>query len=218
MDQISSLLQGGYAYLLIFQIVVVSSLFLLLIGMVLKRMKTEVGQIAAMPDIGAGTPTAAAANVAELEELKAKYAVLEEEMKKGGGTASPDTTAMQEKIKFLESKLLEYEILQEEIGSLSTLKNENEKLKKDLLSIQSATNQISTQEVPAEPKMVVPTDAPPATPEVVASAPAEPPGTDNPPTTPPPPADEAKPSTDQNLDGLLKEIDALSAQSNQAAK
>ena len=37
--------------------------------------------------------------------------------------------ALQDKVQYLEQKLLEYEILQEEISTLSVLKLENEKLK-----------------------------------------------------------------------------------------
>ena len=73
-----------------------------------------------------------------------------------------DAQALKEKVKFLESKLLEYEILQEEIGALSGLKIENEKLKKELMQKgpEGKTAAPAKPEAPAKP---APVAAPPPT-------------------------------------------------------
>ncbi len=62
------------------------------------------------------------------EELAAKEALLK--------SANEEGTQLKDKIRYLESRLMEYEIVQEEISALSTLRVENEKLKEDLLKFQ----------------------------------------------------------------------------------
>jgi len=71
----------------------------------------------------------------EYLELQARFFQLEQEfnLAKSSGL---DARPLQEKVKFLESKLLEYEILQEEISTLGQLKIENEKLKSDLVRLE----------------------------------------------------------------------------------
>lgn len=162
MEHITTFLQGGYAYLLIFQIVVVSSLFLLLISMLLRRLKSEALHFSS-PAAQASVEVAGAAvsTSADVEEWKSKCGALEEELQKVT-KFKEDHTALLEKVKFLESKLLEYEILQEEIGSLSNLKTENEKLKKELLQVQKETDKVpADKNVEASPAPV----APPVQPE-----------------------------------------------------
>lgn len=206
MDQIASLLQGGYAYLLIFQIVVVSSLFLLLISMVLKRMKQEAlhFSMASAPSADgtkAEAKTEGAASTGDVAEWKTKFESLDAEFQKLAKNG-PDQ-ALNDKIKFLESKLLEYEILQEEISSLSNLKSENEKLKGEMLRMQASLNGGRVPTADVVPSEKAPAPAPAPTPETAAaSAPtAEP-------TPEPTPAVPA--ATASELDGLLKEIDSLS--------
>jgi|GEM_PF-6022194 len=51
-------------------------------------------------------------------------------------SARAETDELKHKIDYLEGKLLEYEIVQEEIASLSSLKVENEKLREELVQMQ----------------------------------------------------------------------------------
>lgn len=53
-------------------------------------------------------------------------------------TARAETDELKHKIEYLEGKLLEYEIVQEEIASLSSLKVENEKLREEIVQMQRA--------------------------------------------------------------------------------
>lgn len=206
MEQISTLLQGGYAYLLIFQIVVVSALFLLLVTMVLRRMKTEVAHFSGV--VAATEGASHSATTEDSGEWKAKFLALEEDFLKSKA-GKDDHDALVEKVKFLEGKLLEYEILQEEIGSLSNLKTENEKLKTELSEIQASVNQTPVEAGSAPP--------PPVEPIVAVSTPPPPPPEPSPePVVVAAPAASAAPTAPQddamNLDGLLKEIDALAGQ------
>ena len=70
----------------------------------------------------------------QLEELKAKEAA-------GGDQASgpsEDLTKLEARIKELESKLSEYEIISEDIADLSFYKEENQKLQKELEALKNA--------------------------------------------------------------------------------
>lgn len=118
MEQISTLLQGGYAYLLIFQIFVVTALFLLLVVMVVRRIKNEALQTSGLVT----TTTGHAITSEDVAPLHARIKELEQENQRLGQSPNANAAELQEKITFLESKLLEYEILQEEIGSLGNLK------------------------------------------------------------------------------------------------
>jgi hypothetical protein len=51
---------------------------------------------------------------------------------------------LEEKVRYLESKLLEYDILQEELSSLSSLKQENERLTKQVEDFQAGHQSTST--------------------------------------------------------------------------
>jgi hypothetical protein len=142
---------------------------------------------------------------------------------------------LKEKVKYLESKLLEYEILQEEIGTLTALKLENEHLKQELGHFQqqpqmAAPTVAVAVEPPApvvpepphprlepEPTMAVAPEAAPPEPNVEATlaelgqipgasvvmTPAEP--------TPEPPAPAPAEDATSGLEGLLKQIDELTA-------
>ena len=59
---------------------------------------------------------------------------------------------LQQKVGFLESKLLEYEIVQEEIANLSLLKLENEKLREEIVKLKrNLTALPSTKEEMTDP-------------------------------------------------------------------
>lgn len=137
MEIFLNVLQGTYAYLLIFQILVVTVLLLALLWLVVRRTKESAlygGHATALPFTSLGhdgqptTNTIVAYSGASLTGgLLADAEV---------PPAAPATPAaqLQEKVKYLESKLLEYEILQEEISTLSALKVENEELRKKLIA------------------------------------------------------------------------------------
>lgn len=128
MHAIAESLQGAYAFILIFQIVVVTLLFLTLLALVIRRLRRS--QVDEESAVGEGSYLDANA-VAELGALKEKIASLQSDPE-GVKAIHDENKTLSEKIRFLESKLLEYEILQEEIGTLSALKIENEKLRSEL--------------------------------------------------------------------------------------
>lgn len=128
MHAIAETLQGAYAFILIFQIVVVTVLFLTLLGLVVRRLRT----VQAQEEIAEGiVSTIDPATLADLEALREKINALQAENEASRALGDENKTLI-EKVRYLESKLLEYEILQEEIGTLSALKIENEKLKSEL--------------------------------------------------------------------------------------
>ncbi len=157
-------LQGSYAYLLIFEIVVVSLLFLTFLWMLVRRIReaeaTDEVELSPSPRIETAQPQptvpAAVAAVVEanktLQDLKTQITVLEEEPGKAD-SLNHLNEELREKVRYLESKLLEYEILQEEIGTLSTLKAQNEELRQQLvLSGKTPPNPTSEGErTPSEP-------------------------------------------------------------------
>jgi cell division septum initiation protein DivIVA len=101
-----------------------------------------------------------------------------------------DTSALKKQIEFLEGKLLEYQIIQDEIASLSTLKQENEKLRQEIMGLQRTA-----------------TTAPTAAPTPPASAPLEEgPG----PTSFSSPQDPSEVSAKNQIDSLIQKIDELS--------
>ncbi len=137
MESIYQLLQGSYGYILIFQIIAVTGLFLFFLWMMAQRTKSAYSSSVNFPTADAGAAAGASMGItpSELQQLKEKCTKLEEEHSKMTALKE-EYEGLQQKIKFLESKLLEYEILQEEIGTLSSLKVENEKLKSELQSLQ----------------------------------------------------------------------------------
>ena len=72
----------------------------------------------------------------QLEELKAKEAA--GGAVAGDGTPSEDLSKLEARIKELESKLSEYEIISEDIADLSFYKEENQKLQKELEALKNA--------------------------------------------------------------------------------
>ena len=171
-----NVLQGAYAYVTLFLILVVSFLLLTLIWLIAKRAKEA---IEPSVDVVA-LPTSI-----ELEALKGELTTLSEENGRLKGS-SQELVKSNDKIKYLESKLLEYEILQEEIGSLSSLKVENEHLKAVLMQ-----NGIAFQ--PSQPHRTPETTKSPAT---VISV-------DTPAQAPP------QPKGGDDIEGLLSQIDEL---------
>lgn len=262
MNPISSVLQGSIAYVLIFEIIVVAALFLATLWIIMRRMRLAAAGGPEVSPIVAPVHQIPVEQTTEYRELNAKFVSLQAELEKGA-PAREDLEGLQSKVKFLESKLLEYEILQEEIGALSQLKAENERLKAELVKrggtipAPEATVQASPtpSEAPAaavpptptvvsesadaqqeidklfaefanQPPGATPTATAPEAPVVsaqvndpppaIATAPA---AVEPPPATPPPAAPEVAANTpppvstmeSPDLDALLKDIDALSA-------
>ncbi len=131
-------LPGSYAYLLVLQIVIVSTLLLFLLWLIARRLRevpeTE-PQTVVVPD--EAILRLSREQASKIEQLESQVA----ELDKGGAgvaQAAEKSKALEDKVRYLEQKLLEYEILQEEISSLSVLKIENEKLKAQILQLGGA--------------------------------------------------------------------------------
>jgi len=194
------LIQGTYAYLLVFQILVVTGLVLALISLVVRR--TREAHALASPESASNQNYVQTVVVDDgrVKDLEAKLGLLEDEnskLKASGG----DTKSLKEKVKYLESKLLEYEILQEEIGTLSALKVENEQLKQQLVQAERAPKLKATPQAPivepdamtAVPPMTVFFDGP--APDIAGGAPAT--------------AKEDGEAAASGLENLLAQIDNL---------
>lgn len=158
-NALTPMIQSSFAYLLVFQILMVTGLTLTGIWLWIQRIKRT--SILASK-IVAGEVVMATEGSQSLEVVKEEI-VTDFSMERGkletkiqelessnldlkNGLQSSDS--LREKVRFLESKLLEYEILQEEISTLRSLKQENEQLKA----------QISTHSRPVTPEpSVLPT-------------------------------------------------------------
>lgn len=139
---------------------------------------TPAPAVAAAPAESAA-PGVSAEQKAELEKamadkeqiiaaLKTEMATLQE--KSQGAT---DNTELEKKIKELQDKLAEYEIIEEDIANLSFYKNENAKLKDELQKLKATDLNL---DIPEEVRMADPANAvaeaaPEVAPEPVASAP-----------------------------------------------
>lgn len=137
MQPVLELMQGPYAYLLILQILIVTALFLSLIGLVIRRLRGVEAIEGPLVDIAAPpNPELEALSKEQSEKIRQLELQIDEIGGSGDIVAKLKEQGDQyaDKIKYLEQKLLEYEILQEEIGTLSQLKVENEKLKKEVLT------------------------------------------------------------------------------------
>lgn len=107
------------------------------------QLKQTLTEILAQAKTGLSTPAATAASTGgvsvetqtllqkELDDSKAKMAELKVALEKAQAQPT-DTTNYLEKIKELEGKLAEYEILEDDIADLSVFKEENLKLKAEL--------------------------------------------------------------------------------------
>jgi hypothetical protein len=208
--------QGAYAYILVLQIIAVSGLFLSLLWLLVQRIKESPREslpgVTAVPTAQVTAPELVAAAGAVSIDQEANQELLTENQN------------LNDKLKYLESKLLEYEILQEEIGTLSSLKIENEQLKSKLMELESNLTPASAPLIEPPEKVSTPfvDHSPgPGPSEIAVGATFDPPVQE---PLPEPqavqlPADvseasHSEPSTlvnasDPSLDGLLREIDAL---------
>jgi hypothetical protein len=133
--------------------------------------------------------------LAEIEKLKAELLAKQAEIEAaraggaagaGGAPGAPgsgpvltneEKATLEGKIKELQGKLAEYEIIAEDIADLSFFKEENAKLKKELDNMKSSAGAVVAAPAPAPAPAVAPADgAPPAAP-VAAPPPEAPPAT-----------------------------------------
>lgn len=135
MEPSSSPLSGALGYALIGEIIGVTALSLTAIGMMLKRLRN-----ASENEMAPVEATFRLEDSPEYIALMGKVEQLEGERKKREEekVSNPDVEQMRKTIAYLENKLLEYEIVQEEISTLGELKMENEKLKVELNSLRAS--------------------------------------------------------------------------------
>ncbi|CAN5620614.1 hypothetical protein BH10BDE1_BH10BDE1_09220 [soil metagenome] len=113
---------------------------------------------------------AAAALSTTLSEREAKIATLMTEIEvlktqaeanvaagAGGVDSSEDLAAQLEKVKELQAKLSEYEIIEDDIADLSIFKEENKKLKDEIEQLRAATQTAQVQVQTAQASVVDPT-------------------------------------------------------------
>lgn len=147
METFAAQVHGPFGWILAAEILIVCTLALATVFLLIKRIyrrdageavvtRTANGEFQLSSEEGSICPVPGVSEE-EVNSWKAKAAALEAETVKMAGMKS-EYEALQQKVKFLESKLLEYEILQEEIGTLSTLKVENEKLKKEIVALEGS--------------------------------------------------------------------------------
>lgn len=155
METIAHNLYGSYAYLLIFQIVLVAALSITLLVMLVKRIKASLTMLTDVALPSSVVPDTGAMQRLEQEkaELLTKIHSLESMLSEAEVPASvaEEKRTLFEKVKYLESKLLEYEILQEEIGSITALKAENQKLVQQLVQQLIQQQQVHPLEEPPAP-------------------------------------------------------------------
>jgi hypothetical protein len=148
--------------------------------------------------VAPGAPSGSGADPAELvklkQELDAKKAEVETLKSKAAKPHEDNTPELLTKIRDLESRLAEYEIIEDDIADLSHYKEENEKLKKQLADIGGA---------PADAASAAETSAPAPAPEV------------EPPVGPPMPTSEAvaaEPVANPLVEDFSKAVDNLQAE------
>jgi len=132
-----SALSGTMGYVLIGEITVVTLLSWVAVGMFLRRLRYPENQ-APEPD---SSKEISIEETAPYKLLLEKVQSLEAEKEEWKKTATVPEASEVEKLKetvaFLETKLLSYEIVQEEIGLLGELKAENERLKQEIQALKT---------------------------------------------------------------------------------
>lgn len=148
MFQPSSPLQGTLGYVLVSEILVVTGLSWLLIGMILRKIRYG-GVDLVKPDELPPEPQKIEHHP-EYQALLEKNRSLEAKLAESSSSTSQvpeDYDKLKSTIQFLEKKLLEYEIVQEEISTLGDLKLENEKLREEVQSLKGQALQIQTEKL-----------------------------------------------------------------------
>lgn len=148
----SSPLQGPLGYLLVGEIVGVVSLSWVWVGMFLRRLRAA-PEDSSMPVFEVPREPLRVEDHPEYQSLLKKVGELEAQLQAkvepqpASEPAAGEVEKLQKTISYLENKLLEYEIVQEEIATLGELKKENEKLKADLLELKSLQLKTRTEAV-----------------------------------------------------------------------
>lgn len=178
MDTLTNAMQGGVAYLLILQILVVTGLILFLIALVAKRLfdanqrlETSTGHV--VPNVVTFEAKDTTPQMPSQEILSQTYippSEESEELREALQVKHREVETLRGKMEHLESKLLEYEILQEEIGSITALKAENQKLKQELEKPSSAAHVAASSVPPSARETVEREFTPEPVPEVVTNA------------------------------------------------
>lgn len=129
---------------------------------------------------GADGAAAGATAAASLEKLKKELAEKEQALEalrvQSAATAADDgeKKKLEERVKDLEARLAEYEIISEDIADLSFYKEENAKLQKELAARGgSAPSEAASDSSIAEPAPAAPAPAEPTPPAPAAAAPAD---------------------------------------------
>lgn len=194
-------LPGSYAYLLVLQIVIVSALLLFLLWLIARRLRELPETEPRSAEVPHDVIRLSREQASKIEQLEAQVA----ELDRGGAglvQAAEKNKALEDKVRYLEQKLLEYEILQEEISTLSVLKVENEKLKVQVLSLGGASVPRSTP-APAAEKPASAAVSP-------LSVSLDPPGL-KPFEDEPEAVEKATTMGQDEIDGLIAKIDKLSS-------
>lgn len=187
---ILNVISGSYAFLVTAQVLVICGLLLAFIWLMIQRARDVVPHEAAPPE--APKVESPVVEAAPTPPPPAPAPVVQEVVR----TADPaEVTELNDKIRYLESRLMEYEIVQEEISSLGTLRDENEQLKKELFEIKKASQlNASAPSAPAAPAQAL-NDAPSAPPDASAAAAQAPHSED--------------PESAVQLDTILKKLDEI---------
>jgi hypothetical protein len=226
MSSILANLEGSYAYLLTVQIIIVTGLFMVLLALIVRRIRlaaeTKVAQSQPSAPVQAATEQLANTieqSVQAVAAIQEKVTSLEQAPPPTESTPAPEGNRnLEEKVRYLDSKLLEYEILQEEISSLSALKIENEQLKSKLKEFEGGSPpqtqgdaKLAEMETPVlqEETKLEPTFDSKETLAAAAEVREEP--TPSAPEPPEPEPEEPPPgaSGSDTLESLLDQIDAL---------
>lgn len=147
MEPISSPLQGILGYTLVGEILGVTALSWTCIGMMLRKLRHESEEV---PEpVMASLQTLKVEDSPEYMALMEKIRLLEDEKRNAPASESgpEEIEKLKKTIAYLENKLLEYEIVQEEISTLGELKAENEKLKVELNSLRAPVVPAETAEL-----------------------------------------------------------------------
>ncbi len=144
MEFLLQTLHGPYTYLIVFQVLVISVLMLLLLWFMVKRTLRREALAGAGNDLLSFSPPVSPVHAEpvpqkvlkeEKEPMPAAEQTAPAETIPVASQNTPDNQALLEKVQYLETKLLEYEILQDEIGTLKKLKKENEELRSKVQSL-----------------------------------------------------------------------------------
>lgn len=157
MSYILDSIVGPYPFLLIAQILIVSALLLSLIWIFIQRAqevvvdKADHGESASMVAVAAPVPTPAAVATPAAPKVESPVEVaptappsevpaapVSQANEVEAQKLAAEAEGLKDKVRYLESRLMEYEIVQEEISNLGSLRSENEKLKEELLRLNAS--------------------------------------------------------------------------------